>query len=82
MTGSDERGGEDKHWMCKVLVSAVGGLSQPNSCDIKGHETFEGPLFHSARWDHSVSTKDKNIVVVGEFCAATFSFSAFRFLKS
>jgi hypothetical protein len=25
-------------------------------------ETFNGPIFHTARWDHSVSYKDKNIV--------------------
>ncbi|EPQ29149.1 uncharacterized protein PFL1_03436 [Pseudozyma flocculosa PF-1] len=59
------------HYVCKLLVSAVGGLSEPNKCDIEGHETFKGPLFHSARWDHSVQTDGKDVVVVGNGCSAT-----------
>ncbi|PWN45759.1 FAD/NAD(P)-binding domain-containing protein [Ceraceosorus guamensis] len=62
---------EEHHYVSKVFVSAVGGLSQPNDCDIPGHETFAGPLFHSARWDHSVDLKDKHVVVVGNGCSAT-----------
>ncbi|PWN46061.1 FAD/NAD(P)-binding domain-containing protein [Ceraceosorus guamensis] len=69
--GQDTQGGEDKHWICRVLISGVGGLSQPNPCNIPGHEKFQGPLFHSARWDHSVQTKDKHVVVVGNGCSAT-----------
>ena len=52
---------------CKVLVSAVGALSVPKSCDIKGHEKFKGALFHSAKWDHSFDWEDKEVVVVGKF---------------
>ncbi|PWN51213.1 FAD/NAD(P)-binding domain-containing protein [Violaceomyces palustris] len=59
------------HYVTKFLVSAVGGLSEPNPCDIKGHETFKGPIFHSARWDHSVQTDGKDVVVVGNGCSAT-----------
>lgn len=28
----------------------------------QGMESFKGPIFHTARWDHSVSYKDKKIV--------------------
>jgi 4-hydroxyacetophenone monooxygenase len=39
--------------------------------DIKGIDTFAGPSFHSARWDHSVDLKDKRVAVVGTGASAT-----------
>lgn len=56
---------------CKVLVSAVGGLSVPKKCETPGASDFQGPLFHSAQWDHSFDWKDKDIVVLGNGCSAT-----------
>lgn len=50
---------------CKVLVSAVGILSQPNECDIPGKSSFQGRIFHTAEWDHSFDWKGKELVVVG-----------------
>src|SRR5829696_2276131 len=35
-----------------AVVSAVGQLNRPSLPDIPGVESFEGPAFHSARWDH------------------------------
>lgn len=32
------------HYVCKLFVSAVGGLSQPNDCNIPGHENFKGTM--------------------------------------
>ena len=49
----------------KVLVSAVGGLSNPKECETPGAEKFQGHLFHSAKWDHSFDWKDKDVVVLG-----------------
>lgn len=48
---SSEKKGETTrlHYVSKILVSAVGGLSVPQKCQITGHETFQGDLFHSAR---------------------------------
>lgn len=59
------------HYVSKLLVTAVGGLSEPNKCDIPGHETFRGAIFHSACWDHSVDLKNKHVIVVGNGCSAT-----------
>ncbi|KAF2965468.1 hypothetical protein GQX73_g8072 [Xylaria multiplex] len=55
----------------KILVSAVGILSQPNPCDIPGVSSFQGRIFHTADWDHSFDWKNKEIVVVGNGCSAT-----------
>jgi len=56
----------------KVLVSAVGGLVEPKSWPdhIPGRETFEGDIFHSARWNYNVDMNDKDVVVVGTGCSA------------
>lgn len=59
------------HYVCKLMIQAVGGLSEPNKCDIPGHESFQGALFHSASWDHSVDLKNKHVIVVGNGCSAT-----------
>lgn len=48
-----------------VLVTATGVLRIPKYPDLAGLDTFAGPTFHSARWDHSVSLSDKRIGVVG-----------------
>ncbi|RII23493.1 cyclohexanone 1,2-monooxygenase [Alternaria sp. MG1] len=55
----------------KVLVSGVGSLSVPKTCDLPGVETYEGKLFHSAQWDHSFDWNDKDVVVLGNGCSAT-----------
>jgi cation diffusion facilitator CzcD-associated flavoprotein CzcO len=48
-----------------VLVTATGVLRVPRYPDIEGLDTFAGPMFHSARWDHSVSLHDKRIGLIG-----------------
>lgn len=47
------------------LVTATGILRIPNVPDIPGVEDFEGAIFHSARWDHSVSVEGRRVAVVG-----------------
>ncbi len=37
-----------------VLVSSCGQLSRPALTRIPGADRFEGPIFHTARWDHGV----------------------------
>ncbi|KAH7390020.1 hypothetical protein BKA66DRAFT_489548 [Pyrenochaeta sp. MPI-SDFR-AT-0127] len=54
-----------------IVVSAVGTLDRPNVPNIKGATEFQGKIFHSARWDDSVSTKNQNIVVLGNGASAT-----------
>ncbi len=53
-----------------AVISAVGQLNRPKMPDIKGLETFEGPAFHSARWDHSVDLKGKRVAVIGTGASA------------
>jgi cation diffusion facilitator CzcD-associated flavoprotein CzcO len=48
-----------------VLVTATGILRVPRYPDIPGLATFEGPAFHSSRWDHLISLPDKRIGLIG-----------------
>jgi cation diffusion facilitator CzcD-associated flavoprotein CzcO len=49
----------------RVLITAVGMLSEPKDCDIPGAEEYNGRLFHSACWDHEFEWAGKEVVVVG-----------------
>jgi cation diffusion facilitator CzcD-associated flavoprotein CzcO len=53
-----------------VLVSAVGGLSEPKLPDIAGIDRFEGTLFHSAAWDHDHDLTGERVAVIGTGASA------------
>lgn len=68
---TNEQDGSKTVITTRAFVPAVGALHLPNDCEIKGAEKFKGSIFHSARWDHTKSYKDKDVVVVGNGCSAT-----------
>ncbi|WP_375385321.1 flavin-containing monooxygenase [uncultured Microbacterium sp.] len=53
-----------------ALVLACGRLTEPEVPDIAGLEGFTGPLFHSARWDHSADLAGARVAVVGTGASA------------
>ncbi|MFJ4656740.1 flavin-containing monooxygenase [Nocardia sp. NPDC088792] len=53
-----------------ILISAVGQLSRPAMPAIPGVETFAGPSFHSARWDHGVPLAGKRVACIGTGASA------------
>lgn len=57
-------------WRARVLVSAIGALHVPAIPDIPGADSFPGPAFHSARWDHAADLAGKRIAVVGTGASA------------
>ncbi len=48
-----------------VVISAVGQLNRPSTPDIPGLESFGGPVFHTARWDHSIDLSGKRVAMIG-----------------
>ncbi len=50
---------------CHALISAVGFLNVPRYPEWPGLEVFEGPKFHSSRWEHQHDLTDKVVAVVG-----------------
>lgn len=53
-----------------AVVSGVGQLNRPNIPDLPGADTFAGPAFHSARWDHAVDLHGQRVAVVGTGASA------------
>jgi len=53
-----------------VLVSAMGGLSEPSIPPLPGLDTFQGKVMHSARWDHAHSLAGQRVAVVGTGASA------------
>jgi cation diffusion facilitator CzcD-associated flavoprotein CzcO len=52
------------------VILGVGHLSEPKLPDIDGIDGFEGQIFHTARWDHSVDLTGKRIAVIGTGASA------------
>lgn len=52
------------------LVVASGALSSPSIPKLPGLETFEGEVFHSARWQHDIPLEGRKVAVVGTGASA------------
>lgn len=48
-----------------AVITAVGQLNRPNIPSFPGAETFTGPAFHSAMWDHGVDVTGKRVALIG-----------------
>lgn len=53
-----------------VVVSAVGLLNALKYPDWPGLDEFEGPKFHTARWEHEHDLSGKRVAFVGTGCTA------------
>jgi cation diffusion facilitator CzcD-associated flavoprotein CzcO len=53
-----------------VLLTACGQLSVPSVPPIPGLDSFEGPAFHTAQWDHDAELDGKRVAVLGTGCSA------------
>ena len=53
-----------------VLVAATGQLNRPAYPRIPGIETYEGEIFHSARWNHDYDLAGKKVAVIGTGASA------------
>ena len=49
----------------RALITAVGQLNRPYIPEFDGADSFEGPSFHSAAWDHSVDLTGKRVALIG-----------------
>jgi cation diffusion facilitator CzcD-associated flavoprotein CzcO len=53
-----------------IVVLATGPLSEPAIPDLPGAPRFQGPAFHSSRWDHSFDLTGKRVCVIGTGASA------------
>jgi cation diffusion facilitator CzcD-associated flavoprotein CzcO len=63
------RGGEELQ--AHIVVSALGLLNYPRYPDWPGLTDFEGPKFHTMRWEHEHDLAGKRVAVVGTGSTAT-----------
>jgi cation diffusion facilitator CzcD-associated flavoprotein CzcO len=77
---------EDAHWdeesrrwivtttagrvTARTLITGAGALMEPKLPELAGIETFQGEVFHSARWNHDVDLAGKRVAVVGTGASA------------
>jgi cation diffusion facilitator CzcD-associated flavoprotein CzcO len=59
-----------QEYVTQFLISGAGALHIPSLPDIPGLETFDGPVFHTAQWDHSVDLRGKRVAVIGTGASA------------
>lgn len=57
--------GDSEIVRARAVICAVGQLNQPFMPNIPGADSFAGPAFHTARWDHDVDLIGKQVVMIG-----------------
>lgn len=57
--------GQTSKLRVRALITAVGQLNRPQIPEFDGAESFAGPAFHSAAWDHSVDISGKRVALIG-----------------
>ncbi|KAK4862116.1 hypothetical protein LT330_003254 [Penicillium expansum] len=62
--------GQTFYHECKILISAVGALVNPNPFGVPGAEVFEGDIVHTAAWKADLSLHQKDVIVIGNGCSA------------
>ncbi len=61
---------DGRKYKARHLVIGSGGLNTPSIPDLPGLGDFKGPSFHTARWQHNVDLKNKNVVIIGSAASA------------
>ncbi len=53
-----------------VVVAAPGPLAEPSVPAVPGLDSFEGEVFHTARWNHDHDLKGRRVAVIGTGASA------------
>lgn len=61
---------DGRRWVARFLIAGVGGLRDPLVPALPGRDRFEGPNWHSARWDDGVALEGKRVAVIGTGASA------------
>ncbi|CAN5555944.1 NAD(P)/FAD-dependent oxidoreductase [soil metagenome] len=48
-----------------AVICGVGILNRPHIPELPNLDTFTGPVFHSAEWDHTVDVTGKRVALIG-----------------
>ena len=61
---------DEEEIVADVFVSAVGQLSRPKTPEIPGLESFQGDVFHTARWPQDFAIEGRRFAVIGNGASA------------
>jgi cation diffusion facilitator CzcD-associated flavoprotein CzcO len=61
---------DGREFVAQFLISGAGGLHIPLIPEFEGLDEFNGAVFHSAEWDHSVDLTGKRVAVIGTGASA------------
>jgi len=59
-----------ERYVARFVIDTSGVLANPRTPYIEGAETFQGPSFHTAQWNHDVPYAGKRVGVIGSGCSA------------
>ena len=59
-----------ERYSARFVIDCSGVLANPHVPKIQGAQSFNGPIFHSGHWDHSVVVEGKRVAVIGSGCSA------------
>ena len=59
-----------RRYQSSALVVALGQLNRPALPNIAGRDSFQGPAFHSARWDATLDLSGKRVAIIGSAASA------------
>ncbi len=48
-----------------IMVTAIGFFNKPSTQVLPGEESYQGAIFHSARWPQDLDVSDKRVAVIG-----------------
>lgn len=61
--------GQDFIHEAKILISAVGGYTNPKVPNIPGLQSFDGPVAHTAKWNQEYDLRGLDVAVIGNGCS-------------
>lgn len=66
-----DAGGQPQTHTANILITAVGAFNKPKMPNVKGMDTFPGPVAHTAKWpDEDVDLEGKTVAVIGSGASA------------
>ena len=57
-------------YLSRTVVFATGPITEAQTPQLEGLDTFQGEMFHSAQWNHEYDLTDKRIAVIGTGASA------------
>jgi cation diffusion facilitator CzcD-associated flavoprotein CzcO len=61
---------DGRTYTARVLITSCGILTRPSYPQLSGLASFQGPLFHTARWRPEAVLDDKRVAVIGTGASA------------